>query len=126
MIKIIPLLAALTLVGCASEPKLTADELRLVQQPIHCTDKADCDEKWQKTQLWIVQNSAWKIKVANDTLIQTEGPFDRMELAFTATRVNTKSGTGTIGIRAGCGNMFGCYTEPGKAILQYRQFVLAD
>lgn len=112
--------------GCATTPKLTPEEQQKVQTPITCTDKEDCDHKWQKTQLWIVNNSKWKIKVATDSLIQTEGPFDTTNLAFTASRLNKKDGTGTIGIRAGCGNIFGCFPDPSRAILDYRDFILEE
>lgn len=113
------LTAALFLSACAGQP-LTQSQLNEINTPVACKDKADCDAKWSRTQAWVVNNTKWKIKIATDTIIQTEGPFDETDLAFTATKQIKTDGSGEIGIRAGCGNMFGFFPSPSEAILKFK------
>ena len=120
MIKKLTIISALLLAACASQ-QITQSQLDEIKTPVICKDKADCDAKWSKTQAWVVNNTRWKIKIATDTIIQTEGPFDQTDLAFTATKQINKDGSGEIGISAGCGNFFGCIPSPHEAVLKFKQ-----
>lgn len=112
---------SLIFTGCAAAPQLSEYEINELNAPISCKDKAECDSKWSKTQSYIVQNSKWKIKVATDTIIQTEGPFDQMELAYSATKSINSNGSGEITVQAACGNYFACETNPKNAIIQLKR-----
>lgn len=110
------------LTGCAGVP-LSAEQQNLVTSPIDCRSKSDCDVKWSRAQSYIARSSYWKIRVATDTLIQTEGPMDSMELAYSSTRLLNADGSGEISIVIGCGNMFGCSTNPASAVLAFRAYL---
>lgn len=39
-----------------------------------CQSKADCDAKMEAAYSWVSKNSDYRVRVANDTLIETYGP----------------------------------------------------
>ena len=121
--KIVFIMVVLSLAGCATAPQLSEYEIKELNTPITCKDKAECDAKWSKTQAYVVQNSKWKIKVATDTILQTEGPFDQMSLAYTVTKSINSNGSGEITVQAGCGNLFGCEQNPNEAIINLKRIV---
>ena len=77
-------------------------------QPVKCSDKADCDAKWGKSLAWVANNGRWKIQLSNDSIIQTYGPGNSINNAFTVIRQNNADGSGSIDIQVRCGNLFGC------------------
>lgn len=115
------IIVSLIMSGCAAAPQLSEYEMNELNAPLTCKDKADCDSKWSKTQAYIVQNSKWKIKIATDTIIQTEGPFDQMQLAYSATKSINSNGSGDITVQAACGNYFACEQSPKEAIIHLKR-----
>lgn len=110
-------LLAISITGCAreyvnpyldGEHSVKAGNTTESTIPVSCKNKADCDAKWQKAQAWVVTNGVWKIELSNDSIIQTHGPANSIDNAFTVTRMNNADGSGKIDIRARCGNLFGC------------------
>jgi len=77
-------------------------------RPVTCMQGADCEAKWGQALLWVQRNSIWKLRIANDMIITTEGPFDTPSSAFSITKVPAGSGVYSIEFGAGCGNIFGC------------------
>ena len=120
--KIISLIFATMISGCAGTP-LTQSEINEINAPVTCKDKAECDAKWSKAQAFVIQNSRWKIRVATDTIIQTEGPFDEMDLAYSASKIIKNDGSGEINVNAGCGNIFGCKVRPADAVMAFKNYV---
>jgi hypothetical protein len=115
------LLAVLT--GCATvgpDPQT----LSQLQEPLICADKTECDFFWQRAQIWIANNSTYKIQTATDTIIETYGPMGtRVELAFRAIRIPNMNGSAQITLAAGCNNIFGCQPDKYQSILNFRAFV---
>ncbi len=93
------------------------------QQTIGCKDKADCDSKWSKAQVWLVNNSGWKIQIANDVVLQTYGPGDSTRAAFTLTKSTNADGSGSINASAACGNIFGCVPRIPPQLDSLRSFI---
>lgn len=121
-------LAALTVVatiaGCAAyqiTPQQQSEYNRAMV-PLTCTHKAQCDFYWQRAQVWIVQNSRYKIQTANDVLIQTYGSDD-YHPAYTVTRDAKMDGSARIRIDVACGDMFGCQPRPWEAANSFKDFV---
>lgn len=72
--------------------------------PISCTAGADCELKWSRVTMWLLDNSEWKMRNVTDTLITTEGPMDTMKPAFQVTKMPSGDGkTYRIAMRAQCG-----------------------
>ncbi len=110
------------LAGCTTIPSDPA-VMELSRRDVICTEGADCDAKWSRAVAWVAQNSRWRIQTQTDTLIQTMGPLDTSDAAFTITKVAHGNGTYTILFAAGCGSMFGCIPSvPGLKVV-FNQFV---
>lgn len=80
-----------------------------------CESQATCDSIWQRAQVWVATNSAYRIQLANNNIIQTYGPHENVHdaVAFTITREPTTSGTTAIRIRGSCHpTIYGCLFDP--------------
>ncbi len=80
-------LASLTISGCVGAPKLAPRFRPLTTIPDHqyiCRGSA-CNSAWTRTQLWINRHSLMKIRMANDSLIQTYSSI-KYRYSFTATK----------------------------------------
>lgn len=123
--RLITVITALVLAGCATGPQLTPEQRSAMLQPVVCADKVQCDLYWQRAQLWVAQHSHWRIQLANDVLIQTYGPGNSSpDTAYTITRINAANGSGQIKMRAACDNIFGCIPAPVEAIDMFRKEVM--
>lgn len=114
--------AMLGLGGCTTIPSDPV-VMEMSKRDVTCVEGADCDAKWSRAVSWVAQNSHWKIQTQTNNLIQTMGPFDSTDAAFTITKVASGNGTYTILFNAGCGNIFGCLPSiPGLKVM-FNQFV---
>jgi hypothetical protein len=110
--------------ACASAPAVDPAFERAVRAPLVCRDVAECSDWWQRAQVWIARNSAYRIQTATDAVISTFGPFGgKTDLAFQVTRLPRTDGGAEIHIRAVCDNMFGCHPSQIDAIVAFKQFV---
>jgi len=98
-------LAATIASGCATGPQMTYHHAA-ASPALPCASQAACDAAWANLQVWISQHSTWRIRMANETLIETFGPsktgYSGGELAFSATRLRNADGSGSISIRTAC------------------------
>jgi hypothetical protein len=117
----IALLAAF-LSGCAAAPPLSAEQKRALEPPV-CMGVDQCTVMWQKAQLWIVKRSAWKIQTSNDTLIQTFGPADSMDMAYIVTKEPAAQGAYSIHLHAECGNFIGCNGTPAGLTVEFNDYI---
>lgn len=112
-----------SLAGCATQ-QMTPEQAAAVQ-PITCSSKAQCDLYWQRAQLWVAQNSTWRIQTANDVLIQTYGPGgDSPDTAYTILRAPNPDGSATISMHDSCDNVFGCTPNVYSAMAAFKRFVV--
>ncbi len=110
-------LCLIVLSACATAtPQQKAQWELEASRPVTCSQGPDCEAKWGRALLWVQDHSRWKLRIANETIITTEGPFDTTDAAYSITKVPTGVGTYNIAFRAGCGNIFGCV--PGVLELQ--------
>lgn len=122
-VKLIASAALFVLAGCAAPPPLTPEQRAAMEAPV-CTSQSQCAVMWQRAQIWLVDNSAWRIQLANDTLLQTFGPGDSTDVAYTVTRIPTGGDGYRIVMRAGCGNMFGCVPKPAwERITEFNNYL---
>ena len=108
--------------GCVAatpDPRI----VELSRRDVVCAEGQDCNVKWSRAITWIAQNSHWKVSTQTDSLIQTMGPFDSTESAFTVTKVATGNGTYTIVFNSGCGNVFGCIPSAPELKVSFNQFI---
>ena len=130
MARILKVLSAgifLTLAACAAPPKLTPQEMAEAQTPLTCSTKAECDLYWQKAQIWLVNNSAYRVQSATDTVISTYGPINgQPNFAFTITKLPNGNGGALITLQGACGNMFGCIPPLEGFVLNFRRYVVGE
>lgn len=55
-------------------PISTADRAE-ISTPLRCKE-SDCGVYWKRAQVWILQHSDYKVRLANDVEIETFGPHD--------------------------------------------------
>ena len=123
MFKTVLLLAAMFITGCATQ--LTAPQQEMLSKakiPLTCTDKQQCDFYWQRAQVWVIQNSRYKIQTANDVLIQTYGSTDYYP-GYTVTKDALMDGSARIKIDIYCLDMFGCKPRPWEAAIAFKDFI---
>lgn len=102
------------LVGCTSmdnwgmSPQQIAEVERNAAMSVTCDGASDCELKWARALDWVQRNSRWKLRVATEMVITTEGPLDTTDAAFEITKYPRGGGHYEIRFRAGCGNVFGC------------------
>lgn len=114
--------SALILVGCAATPDNPAANAEAAE-PLLCHGKDQCELYWQRAQLFVANNSAYRIRMANDTLIETYGPFGaKVDLAYRITKVPEGDGA-RIMINTGCDNFIRCYPTKTDAIIAFKRFV---
>lgn len=124
MTRAVCLFIALAIAGCAAPRPETKP---IITEAVKCANKAQCDFAWQRAQVWVNENSSFRIQLANDVTIQTYGPgIDSIALAYTIVRENSANGSAEFRMTAGCSAQFGgCNTKPGDAINAFHSYMLA-
>jgi hypothetical protein len=89
----------------AKQKEKSLEVAKKASAPITCTAGTDCEVRWSRVTLWLLDHSDWKFRDVTDTLITTEGPMDTMaKPAWQVTKVPTGDGkTYRIAIRGYCG-----------------------
>lgn len=101
-------LAAAMLTACAGPAiEEMSDEAKA---PLYCVGKEQCDLYWKRAQLWVAQNSRWKIQTATDVVITTFTPTGQSaDYGYQVTREPLDGdGREQIKIQPMCANLFGC------------------
>lgn len=110
---------SLFLFGCAASTPLTSEQKQAMVAPTCTGDQ--CTRMWQAAQVWIVKNSAFKIQLVNDTIIQTYSATNyTTDIAYVVTKMPLAAGGYSINMSANCDNLFGCQPEtPSQAIMRF-------
>lgn len=116
-------LCVLTVAGCATKP--VAPELAAAAaQPLYCYGVEQCALYWKRAQLWVVNNSGWKIQLATDTLIETYNPIrSSTARGYRITKEPQGNGREQIRIATACANMFGCGEPEEVAVVKFKSYV---
>ncbi len=122
----------LALTGCApgyndpnpeGDPALKSEVL----SPLYCDGDEQCKEYWQKSQLWISQNSAWRIQTVTDTIISTYPPLDPYpwRTAYQVTKEPLGKGKYQIKITPYCQSVFfpKCSPKIFPAVFGFKRYV---
>ena len=118
--------SALLLVGCATTPDNPASNAEAVA-PLICNSKEQCDLYWQRAQAYVAATSGYRIRLANDTVIETFGPFgSKVDIAFKVTKVPENNSAARIYVNAFCDNFIRCYPTRTDAIVGFKRFVKPD
>lgn len=121
--KLVCFTAGVLMLGCASKP-IDPAVMSAAETPLICSNKAECDIYWQRAQVWVGNNSGYRIQTVTDSIIQTYGPMgQKVELAFNVSKNPGNDGSARIMIAAACDNMFGCRPNKFEAIAAFKQFV---
>lgn len=118
--------------GCAmyklpTQESASADDYAMARS-VKCDNAAACDRSWKKAKVWIIESSGWKIRSADDVMIETYGPtLDAARWAFIAVRRANDDGTETITLTPRCawGETMLCVPFGGNPTLARADFARA-
>ncbi len=86
--------------------------------------KAECDTWWARAQVWVTNNSEYRIQMITNSIIQTAGPSSgKRALEYQVTLTPTNDATATIGFAVHCDSLLGCDPNPWAAGADFKQFV---
>lgn len=122
------LILALLLAACAAPQAPNADEQRVAAIPLICKDKATCDVYWSRAQLWLATNGAWRVRIANDTQIETfSGVSDyERKTAYRLLLEKKLDGSARIWINPFCRLGGACDPNPTRAAAQFKLFIESE
>jgi hypothetical protein len=90
--------------------------------PVTCD--TNCTTAWERTQLWMVKHSRWKVQTATDVLVQTYNPPDNdPSYGFTATKEPIGGGRYTIALQLHCANFIRCDPARSDVLAAFNHYV---
>ena len=116
-------LLALGLGGCATAQPVDPAIAKIAAYPINCTVKEQCDLYMQRAQIWIEQNSHYRLQVANDNVVTTYGPTDDLQMAYRVLRIPNADGSAHISVQASCGSDY-CNPSVTEARAVLKNFII--
>jgi hypothetical protein len=100
-------LVSICLGGCVAPP--TPQEQTVLSRRLLCMSAEECSVMWKRAQLWVAQNSRYKIQSATDVVITTYGPIGvDAYFAHQVLREPVIKETEQIKLVLRCPNLFGC------------------
>ncbi|MGH6879770.1 MAG: S1C family serine protease [Hypericibacter sp.] len=124
------MLSAVAVAGCSHkefDQQQAAATQRVQNLSITCVEGTDCGVKWGRALQWVTDHSAFKLRIANDSIITTEGPISdgvySVDSAMTINKVPRGDGTSEILFKSGCGNVFGCVPTHEMLLANFADFV---
>ena len=113
---------AFTLSGCADQvisPELSSE----AHTPLTCANKAQCDIYWSRVQIWVSQNSFFRIQTVTDTILNTYGPDQYNHIMYQISRIPNEDGSARIKINAGCDIQTLCEKQVYLDVISLKSFV---
>lgn len=119
---------SLLVAGCAEAPTISPEQRAKMEAPI-CSDARMCELMWQRAQIWLANNSTWKLQTVTPVILQTYGPggsaSSSLDVAYTITKEPLGNDSYRIVMAAACSNMFGCLPKaPFERIIEFNTFLL--
>lgn len=91
-----------------------------VESPVLCDV---CKTEWERSQLWLLAHSKWKLQMATDVVLQTFNPIEYdVSFGFQVTK-SPKAGGYQIVMAAICGNPLGCEPEAADVRRAFYHYV---
>ncbi len=120
-------LIALSSCGPSLTPAQQAALQAVASRPVICRAGNDCEVRWGRALQWVETYSAYKVRIAGDSMIATMGPWRHdARPAYTITKTANGDGSYTIGFQAECDNLFGCVPSLLEAKASFISFVMAE
>jgi hypothetical protein len=118
--------SVLALGACASEPYIpTAKVVEAAKTPVICEGKEACDIMWSKAQIWVSENSGYKIQVATDSIIETyTAPDYSPEYSVKMTKMPLGNGKQELSLSIYCGYPAMCREKPVVFQARFRRAML--
>lgn len=106
-------------------PAPSAATQAAARKTLNCANSAQCDLYWKRAQIWIAQNSRYRVQSVTDTVLTTHGPSSNMSaaLAFQIIKIPAAGGSAQITIDANCYLPDQCRPHPIEAIAAFKGFV---
>lgn len=124
MPKVIPVAVLAALVTACAAPAPDAATTALANEPLYCNGAEQCGLYWRRAQVWLANNSSYRIQSATDTVITTHGPSSgSIERAYQVVRMPMEGGREQITISSGCANIYGCNTHTDAMAASFKRFV---
>src|SRR4051812_2232264 len=92
-------------VGCAyrGPPPMSEADAAELAVPLTCTGADECQKLWRRAQVWVIQNSGYKIQIATDAVVETFNPRDySLVWGFSLTRMPGNGNEETIELTPTC------------------------
>lgn len=106
------MIMAVGLSACVTTEQQTAWQQQGAR-PMTCREGQDCAIKWGKALRWVQANSAYKLRMVNDSIIATMGPLPYSpQPAMEITKTPIGNGIYQIQFAAGCDNFIECLPNP--------------
>jgi hypothetical protein len=112
----------------ADKERRKQQELEALQNVPVCFTEYNCEKKWAAARDWVNNNAKYKIQIYSDDLIETyKGSNTSADLYARVTKT-LLGGVGdskvyAIELSAGCANIFGCFPNAKKSLLNFNQVV---
>lgn len=124
MTRLLSIAATAALVTACAAPAPDAATTALADEPLYCHGDEQCNLYWRRAQVWIANNSSYRIQSVTDTVITTHGPTSgSVERAYQIVRMPMENGQEQITIASGCGNIYGCNAHADSMAASFKRFV---
>lgn len=104
----------------------TEADAQLAAGPVICDGPEQCNLWWRRAQLWIARNSAYKLQVISDTVLETYGARPGSTgWAFGATREPLQDGAEQIELSPNCGKYAQCTENPVTLRAEFARYIMS-
>lgn len=111
--------------GCAVSPEQQAKNMRMQSEannvPV-CQSDADCKLMWDRATYYVSSNAQMAIRTSSENIIETY-VSDNLRLHSKVNKVPLSQGKYRIESVWGCGNIFGCSTNPVYVKASFNNYV---
>ena len=126
MRKILLVVAALALSGCASMVAQRDAQLAAFNSTVPtCADEATCKAMWEAAQVWVAKNGKTKIETVTDVMIETHASDWSTDLVIQVLKEPQGNGAYRIVFDGWCQNPFGCVPSEHESGMAFNQAVSA-
>lgn len=116
----------LSLCGCAVSPEMQQLQRDVAEHMPTCNMDIpkQCTAMWEAAQVWVVQNSAFKLQIATDVILETYAPpeYDG-GLAVRVVKEPTGPGSYRFNTTVYCNNLLACHSNQWVALRAFQQYV---
>lgn len=114
----------IAMTACAYTVELTDQEEEILNTDVICKSAQECKIMWDRANYFVNTHSAYKIRIANDNLIETHTAIDHSpELSFSVIKQPLDGGHYKIIPSAYCNFAFACKPDHTKATIRAKQYI---